>query len=397
MRRAPAVLTVRSGLPRPRPLSAIPAPVRRDAALAAALCVLVGAASVVNGSAPLEAVVAAAACLPLMWRTRWPLGVLGAVAGISLLSLTLGDPFFPAFVPPVAIALYTVAAQGERRRSVAVAAAVVPCTALVAVVFSPDDGTPARQTLEFASQFGFALAVGEAVRSRRAMVRALRGEAAHAAREHELEAQRRVDEERVRIARDVHDVVAHSLATIATQASVGVHLGAQDPERAVELLRSVKEVSTGALLDLRSALRTVRDDAPTRPAPSLGELPELVDRARSSGLSVVLRTEGSPAGMPAAVQVAVYRIVQEGLTNVMRHAGGAETLVRVAVDGHEVEVDVRNDGAGKPTSTGDSGSGSGLIGMRERASALGGAFTAQAQSDGGFRVHAVLPLEAQPA
>jgi len=208
-----------------------------------------------------------------------------------------------------------------------------------------------------------------------------------------------VDEERVRIAREVHDVVAHSLATVSTQASVGVHIGREEPERAVEVLQAIKEVSTSALQDLRYALGALREDAdaPTGPTPSLQELPELVDRARSSGLSIVLRMEGSPAVLPAALQVAVYRIVQEGLTNVMRHAAGAKALVRIAVTGRQVEVDVTDDGAGGPTTPRVPGSGTGLVGMRERASALGGAFEAGRAAGGGFRVHAVLPLDEAPA
>lgn len=369
---------------------------RRDDLTAGALCALILVAGVVHGFTVGEALAAGVLVVPLAWRSRWPLGVLAFVAAESLVYLALANDF-PAFVPPLWVALYTVAAGGERRRSLAVAAAVVPFTFLVAVLFSPDDGSSLRQTLELCSQFGFALAVGEAVRSRRAMLEAVRARAEHAAREHELEAQRRVDEERMRIARDVHDVVAHSLATIATQAAVGVHVGRQDPEQALDVLRAVKAVSTDALHDLRHALGVVRADAPTRPTPALDQVPELIGRARGSGLSVTLRMEGSPGGLSPALQVAVYRIVQEGLTNVMRHAGGARAEVRIAIDGHDVEVDVTNDASGHPTPAADAGTGSGLIGMRERASALGGAFSAGEGSDGGFYVRAVLPREGQPA
>lgn len=228
----------------------------------------------------------------------------------------------------------------------------------------------------------------------------MRERAERAEREHELEARRRVDEERMRIARDVHDVVAHSLATVSTQASVGVHVGREEPELAVEALHAIKEVSTGALDDLRYALGALRDDstdAPTGPTPSMRDLPELVGKARSSGLSVVLRMEGSLAALPVALQVAVYRIVQEGLTNVMRHASGAQATVRIAVANQQVQVDVINDGAGKPTASSGAGTQSGLIGMRERASAVGGAFEAGPATGGGFGVRAVLPLDERPA
>lgn len=383
-------------MPPPQLLTRVQALARRDNLTAGALGVLTLIVCVAHGLSLAQALEGAVLSVPLAWRSRWPMRVL-AFAVVEAFPYLVFAGEFPAFVPPVAVALYTVAARGERRQSLVVGLAVIPFTVLVVVLFSPDDGSSLRQTLEFVSQFGFALALGEAVRSRRAMLEAVRARTEHAAREHELEAQRRVDEERMRIARDVHDVVAHSLATIATQASVGVHVGTQDPEQAVNVLRAVKAVSTDALHDLRHALGTVRDDVPTRPTPSLQEVPELIDRARDSGLSVVLRMEGSPGGLSPALQVAVYRIAQEGLTNVMRHASGAQAVVRIAIDGHDVEVDVTNDATGRATSAADAGSGSGLIGMHERASALGGAFSAGRRSDGGFQVRAVLPREAQSA
>jgi signal transduction histidine kinase len=163
--------------------------------------------------------------------------------------------------------------------------------------------------------------------------------------------------------------------------------------------RSIKEVSTHALHDLRHALGVLRDDSgdgTTGPTPSVHDVPGLVQQARDSGLSVVLRMEGSSTALPTALQVAIYRIIQEGVTNVMRHAGGAQATVRIAVRGQEVEVDVTDDGAGAPTASSDSGSGSGLVGMRQRASAMGGELEAGREADGGFRVRAVLPLDREP-
>lgn len=367
---------------------------RRDGVLAGGLGGLTLIAGLVHGASWPEVVGGAALSLPLAWRSRWPLAMLGVSLLATVAYLALPGAF-PAYVLPVLVAVYTAAVRGARQRTVAVAAALVPVAVAVVLVFSPDEGGPVRQSLQVVSQLWFALAVGEAVRSQRAFIGAMRERAERAEREHEHEAQRRVDEERVRIAREVHDVVAHSLATVSTQASVGVHVGHDEPERAVEVLEAIKEVSTSALQDLRYALGALREDAdaPTAPTPGLHELPELVDRARSSGLSIVLRMEGSPAGLPAALQVAVYRIVQEGLTNVMRHASGAKALVRIAVTRREVAVDVTDDGAGGPTTPRTPGSGTGLIGMRERASALGGAFEAGQAAGGGFRVRAVLPLD----
>jgi signal transduction histidine kinase len=372
---------------------------RSDVTLAVVVGVVVAAVFLAEGATWAEAVGGVMLCAPLAWRRRSPLGVLGLVACGVPVYLALADPS-PALVPPVLVALYTVAAHGSRRRTVAVAAGLAPYVIAIVVLFSPEEGSDLRQILQFMSQFGFALAVGEAVRSQRAFIAAIRERAERAERERELEARRRVGEERVRIARDVHDVVAHSIATISTQASVGVHVGRDEPARAVEVLESIKAVSAQALHDLRHALGVLRDesgDGPTDPTPSVHDVPGLVQRARDSGLSVVLRMEGSSAALPTALQVAIYRIVQEGLTNVMRHASGAQATVRVAVGGHRVEVDVTDDGGGAPTASSDSGSGSGLVGMRQRASAMGGELEAGREADGGFRVRAVLPLDREPA
>jgi signal transduction histidine kinase len=165
------------------------------------------------------------------------------------------------------------------------------------------------------------------------------------------------------------------------------------------MLGDIKQVSTDALHELRHALGTLRDDdggAPTRPTPSLQTLPDLVAQARRSGLPVTLHMRGSPAALPTTVQVALYRIVQEGLTNVLRHAGGAHATVRIVVGAGQVEVDVTDDGTGAPTALSATGSGSGLIGMRDRTTALGGVFEAGQAAGGGFRVRAVLPVE-EPA
>lgn len=174
----------------------------------------------------------------------------------------------PFYVAPLAVGLYAVAIHGTRWRTLAVGAALIPYSVAVVILFSPDNGPTGVQVRELLSQLGFALAAGEAVRSRRALIGALRQRAEQAELTSELEAQRRVDAERARIAREVHDVVAHSLATISTQAAVGVHLSRRNSENGVEVLESIKDVSTEALDDLRHALGALRDDdssAPTAP------------------------------------------------------------------------------------------------------------------------------------
>jgi signal transduction histidine kinase len=380
-----------------------PAPVRTliraDTTLAACLALAIAVGGLAQGASVVESLAGAALAVPVAWRSRRPTLVLGVVAAGAVLYLAAVNEV-PAYILPMVVALYTAAARGHRRRTLAIAAALGPSVAILVVLFSPDDGSVAEQVLELLSQFGFALVLGEAVRTQRALIDALRERAEHAERERELDAGRRVAEERMRIARELHDVVAHSLATIATQASVGVHLAARDPARAVDALGEVKQVSTNALGELRYAVGTLRDsdgEAPTQPTPSLAALPELVEQARRSGLSVVLRMHGTAAELPAALQLAIYRTVQEALTNVMRHAAGSRATIAIDVDDHRAEVEVTDDGTGAPTALGAPGSGAGLAGMRERAAALGGTFEAGRSAGGGFRVHAVLPVQEQPA
>lgn len=378
----------------PTPIRAF---VRRPAFLAAVVGAVVVTVCLLQGSTPFEAALAVVLlCVPLTWRIRWPVGVLGVVLGGLVITLVLVPPT-PGFVAPVMVALYTVAAYGSRRQTVLVAVGLLPCAAVLsATVVFEDGGATIPQFFNLVSQIGVALAVGEAVRSHRSLLGAMRERAERAERDREQEALRRVGEERMRIARDVHDVVAHSIATITTQASVGAHIGREEPDRAIEMLESIKDVSADALHDLRHALGFLREpesERSTDPTPSLQRLPELVRQARSSGLPVVLQMEGSPAGLPVALQIATYRIVQEGLTNVMRHAGGAKATVRVAVASHRVEVDIADDGTGGPTAGSEAGTGSGLAGMRDRTNALGGTFAAGPATGGGFRVHAVLPVE----
>jgi signal transduction histidine kinase len=373
------------------------APVRRDVAVALVLAMLLFALARFGHRAgsTAEALGAAALCLPLAWRSRWPLQVLLVVAcgGVLYLGLVRATNNFLA---PVMLALYTVTAVGgSRQRTVAIGGVALLYAIFLVLVFSPEPGSTSRQIVGTAALLGLGIAVGEAVRSHRALLGAMRERAERAEREQELQTRREVDEERLRIARDVHDLVAHNIATISTQASVGAHIGREDPVRAVEALDSISIVSTRALEDLRHALGVVRDENgrdPTAPAPSVHDVSELVEQARDAGMSVELTLEGSSVALAPGLQIAVYRIVQEALTNVMRHAQGAHAAVRITSAATRVEVEVRNDGAGRASSASVSGSHSGLVGMRERARSLGGSFEAAATARGGFRVHATLPL-----
>jgi signal transduction histidine kinase len=232
---------------------------------------------------------------------------------------------------------------------------------------------------------GMSIAAGTAFSYRRNTLAARREQA-------EERTRRRAEEERLSIAREVHDVVAHSLAMINVQAGVGAHVADRRPEEAKQALLAIKEASGTALADLRATLAVLRSGEGMAPAPSLRRLAELTEPTAAAGLPV--EVEGEPGELPAPVDSAAYRIVQESLTNAVRHARDATRVtVRFTRTGDGIEVVVRDDGTGgSGTADPGPGPGNGLRGMRERAEALGGTLTAGARRDGGFQVHAVLPV-----
>jgi signal transduction histidine kinase len=242
--------------------------------------------------------------------------------------------------------------------------------------------------------------LGSAVRERRAAHDALVERAETAERTREEEALRRVGEERLRIARDVHDVVAHAMVAINVQAGVGAHLLDRDPEQARRTLQDIKKLSGEALDDLRATLGAIRSEdeaAPVEPAHGLRDLEdlgELGESLRSAGVDVEVDIDPQVRTLPASVTTTGYRIVQEALTNVVRHAGGSRARVRVAREGGQVVIDVRDDGRGVAPvgATSSAGTGSGVRGMQERARAAGGTLSAGPLDGGGWQVLARLPV-----
>jgi signal transduction histidine kinase len=226
-----------------------------------------------------------------------------------------------------------------------------------------------------------AWALGEAVRNRRVAI--------------EEEARRAVSEEQARIARELHDVIAHSVSVIVVQAAAADDVFDERPDQARAALRSIERAGRDALAELRRLLGAVRPGlgaGPGDPQPGLDRLDELAEPLRAGGLRVVVRREGAASPLPAGVELSAYRIVQEALTNTLRHARATRAEVTVRYGSDAVEVDVRDDGRGAPEDHG--GGGHGLVGMRERVSLLGGTLEAGASPGGGYRVHARLPLEA---
>jgi signal transduction histidine kinase len=241
----------------------------------------------------------------------------------------------------------------------------------------------------------FLLAVAEIIRARSQRTAAL-----EQSRQEEL--RRRAGEERMRIARDLHDVVAHNISVINVQANTALHLTDRQPDRARSALTTINEVSGQALVELRSVLgvlRAVDEGAPRAPAPGLARLGDLADTAAAAGLAVRVEESGPRPPLPADVDLAAYRIVQEALTNSARHSGGTNAIIRIVYGEDTLVVEVDDDGAWRPPgrSTGQPhGAGSGIAGMTERAAARGGTLQAGPRSGGGFAVRARLPLPGLP-
>jgi signal transduction histidine kinase len=250
---------------------------------------------------------------------------------------------------------------------------------------------PANDALLLA---GWMLAVAIAAEATR--IRAERAAATRASRQ--LDQRRQQSEERLRIARDLHDVIGHNISLINVQASMGLDLIDSQPEQARAALSAIKSASKEALEELRTMLTPLRGDdvAPRSPAPGLDRLPELIELTRAAGLTVEVDITGKAPPLPATVQLAAYRIIQESLTNVARHAGQVRVTVRVTYDDANVHVQVDDDGKAPSGAGSATGTGSGITGMRERATALGGSLSAGSRHVGGFRVSARLPVSPAP-
>jgi signal transduction histidine kinase len=264
-------------------------------------------------------------------------------------------------------------------------------TAVVMALFS-DHGVLSSDAIGRLGIMLMALVLGDAVRSRRAVMDAAAEREADLERRRRDEADRRLSDERLRIAQEVHDVVAHAMVAINVQAGVAAHVLHKRPGQAETALTEIKRVSGAALDDLRATLGLLRDEnaaAPVHPTRVLSEVPDLAAPLRAAGVRVDVDLDGPEERVPSPVGAAAYRIVQEALTNVLRHADASSAAVRVAIGTRSVEIDVRNDGTMAPA---PNGSGRGLRGMAERAEALGGRIDAGRLPDGGWHVHAVLPL-----
>jgi signal transduction histidine kinase len=322
----------------------------------------------------------------LLARRRYPVAVLAVTLASALVAVRLGaDLVWFALV----VAFFT--AVLAKKRAAAVGSIVI---GYVASVWPPwrigqPGQTSGADALGLAAGLTLMLAVAELIRIRSQRAAAL-------ARSREEELRRLASEERIRMARDLHDVVAHNISVINVQANTALHLMDRQPERARSALTTINDVSKQALIELRSVLGVLRDvdahgaaaQAPRAPAPGLARLSDLIDNAAAAGLTVRVEEDGRRVPLPADVDLAAYRIIQEALTNSARHSGGANARVRLGYGDHALLVEVDDDGTARLRG----GSGHGIAGMTERAATLGGTLEAGPRPEGGFRVRARLPL-----
>jgi len=332
--------------------------------------------------------------LPLAARRRFP----GAVLGISVASglVAVAALGLPPVVLGLAIlvAVYSVAAYGGRWLALAGLAAAELGSAAVQL-------TPGRFNTSTVVTNGLVIAtawlLGHFVGVRRAYTARLEQTAELERARAEL-ARQAVAEERLRLARELHDVVAHSISVIAVQSGVGAHIANTQPQEAAKALAAIEATSRAALTELRRLLGVLRQEGEPQgslaPVPGLADLDTLLAELAKAGLAVRLRVEGTASPLPAGVDLSAYRIVQEALTNVVKHAGPASAQVTVGYHDQNVTVEVTDDGRGAAAPTGDGpvATGHGLIGMRERVAAFGGDLEAGPRPGGGFRVAARLPF-----
>jgi signal transduction histidine kinase len=325
---------------------------------------------------------AATSVLALLVRRRWPVPV-AIGCGASLSGLYVLGHHGELLNLPAMVSLYTVAVQTDRRAAVVTAVVASAWSGLLG--FTSDDpiGAPGGSPVLEMIWPLVPLALGEAVRSRRQLVE-------FADAEREREAQRRVEAERLRMAREFHDVVAHTMAAVNVQMAAAVAAFDTDPETARRALHQARSSSKAALQELRATVALNRDTEPMAPAPTLERVHELVEPARAAGIEVAFRDEHARAELSGAAELAAYRVVQEAITNVVRHSNAHHVAVSLRSEPEGLVIEITDDGpsaaSGPPVN-----SGFGLTGMAERVHAVGGRLEHGPTPSGGYRVRALLP------
>lgn len=332
----------------------------------------------------------------LVARHRAPIATLAAtgamVAALFALDIDHQGPFI---LLPMLVALHTAVERGHRTSAVVVSAVVLATFGALVVLSHPAAAANGTVGLLWASGWiAAAIVTGEVVRNRRDYLRVVEDRASEAERTREQEAQRRASEERLRIARELHDVLGHSLSVINVRAGVAAHVIEQQPEDARDALEAIRATSKQALEDLRSTLGAfphTEQPAPRRPTPTIAHLDELVRPIEQAGIPVEVSTSGAVAPLPAAVDRAAYRIVQESLTNILRHAHADRAAVILDYGPDDLTLEITDTGTVRvPRDRLERGRG--VAGMRERATAMGGRLEVDNRPGGGIRVRARLPL-----
>jgi signal transduction histidine kinase len=343
---------------------------------------------------PLLSLLALFATVPLAFRCVYPLASYTVIwlAIFAIVNLAPGfDDQSVIFVVVFVVALYSLGANARGRQ--AWGAAVLVPFAITAFVTDDGDAFHWGDIVFAALIIGGPWGAGLAIRLRRDRERSLTLRTVELERDQDERARVAVAEERTRIARELHDVVAHAISVVVVQARGGRKVLATDPEASRTAFDSIERTGEQALGEMRRLLGMLRDDDEEKsraPQPSLERLPALADEMRASGLPIELHVEGVPNGIPPGVDVSGYRIVQEALTNVLKHAGPAVARVDVRFSADAVEIDVVDDGRGGLTAP---GTGNGLLGIRERVAVVGGEIDAGPRREGGFAIHARLPYE----
>src|SRR5215216_4956299 len=307
----------------------------------------------------------------LAFRRRWPVGVLCLVFGVSLIYFVLNYAAGPIWITLI-VASFSAVVEGHLRAAAIVAATGFAIFPWLDFLLRDKPGPPIANLIGLAAWLLVIIGAGWFVRVRRERI-------AEASRMRREEALRRTSEERLRIARELHDALGHQLSLITVQAGVALHINEELPEQVRSALAAITDASKEALTELRSVLDILRrsDEQPPRsPVPSLQRLDSLVSQSQAAGLEIRTEIVGEAREIPFGVDVAAYRILQEALTNVSRHAGGATASVRITYGEHDLTVQVDDDGRGTGRQTRPA-SGKGIVGMRERAAALGGDLVAR--------------------
>ncbi|HTF46463.1 MAG TPA: histidine kinase [Pseudonocardia sp.] len=374
-------------------------PFATDAALAATVYVLamvtvMRAERYADVTVP-SAIAGFVVCAAVALRRRWPMAVLAVSTAGAIATIVVTNARSP-YPVVAALAAYTVATRFDRKFAWTASIASAAVLVLAGIIVS-GDYLGNSVIIQPIAWIGMATAAGDAVRIRRAYVAEVEERARRAEQTRDEVAARMVAEERLRIARELHDLVAHRIAVINVHAGVAGHLVRTQPEDAAEAIEHVRAASRSVLGELSTLLGVLRSSedspAPTEPTPGLAQLDELVQSFTAAGLTIDLAVAGEADPLPDTVDLAAYRIIQESLTNVRRHSRGLHATIRLTHRQNAVLVDVHSpDGERSPADApGSSPAGHGIVGMRERAASVGGTLQAGTCPDGGFLVSAVLP------